>query len=318
MADSELQALLAELDDPSNLSWRDETYSIDRVSELDTAERSLYVRRLIGLAEHGDEKAMLSLGALKVPEAVDPLLRYSKANGTRASYARRALVWLGHGQAVIDDIAKDALTSPAMSVRAAAVLNLGELGGPVAIDALDKCLDDSDSVVRAMAADGLIKLFHIERFTRDVDGQTDLTTPLERMKLVLSSEIPALASVGANELRTVIHALRQGGMPETVGLQLVKTMPEALSDRIGPALADETTTLPVEEIAAVSGQQRQWAEAILAFGLERQDARIPPALAQLDARWTLPALDSLAETSDPGDFRDAVEAARRALSSPPN
>ena len=41
MSDSELQTLLAELHDPSNLSWKDETYSIERVADLDAAERQL-------------------------------------------------------------------------------------------------------------------------------------------------------------------------------------------------------------------------------------------------------------------------------------
>ena len=318
MSDSELQTLLAELHDPSNLSWKDETYSIERAADLDAAERELYIRRLIELAQHGDEKAMLSLGALKVTEAIDPLLRISQAQAERASYARRALVWLGRGQDVIADVAHDATSSQQMSVRAAAVLNLGQLGGPIATQALDACLDDVDSTVRSMAADALIELFHLQKYSLGADGTRELRTPLQRMTLLLHSAIEPLREVGKRELRAVIAALTAGATPESAGLTWSATMPESLRMQIPMALGDVEVPLPIDELSKVDGADRKWIEALLAAGMVREDARLPAALARLDARWTLPALDAVAATAEPGEFRDAVEAARRSLASSPN
>jgi hypothetical protein len=83
-------------------------------------------------------------------------------------------------------------------------------------------------------------------------------------------------------------------------------------------LGDVEAPLLVDELCKVDGADRKWIEALLAAGRVREDARLPAALARLDARSTLPALDAVAATAEPGDFRDAVAAARRSLASPPN
>jgi hypothetical protein len=48
--------------------------------------------------------------------------------------------------------------------------------------------------------------------------------------------------------------------------------------------------------------------------LEHQDARVPDAMAQLDAVWTIPVLDEVAKLpATPQELRDAIAQSIRAL-----
>ncbi len=309
----DLQALLAQLDDSSGLAWNEETYDLARASGLDPQERDQYVARLLAHADEGDTRAILTLGELDATRAVDPLLRISAAQGPAAATARRALARLGRGQDVVAEIAQDATRGPSRAVRAAAVMNLGRVGGATAIGALDASLEDSDAIVRQLACDTLVELFGLKQYTLGATGERELRTPLERMKLLLGSDLEALAKIGAAELRDAIGQLQAGKTPAQAGLAWTGSMPAPLRAGLGPALFDDSVELPVDEVATVGGADRRWAEALIAVALERQDVRAPAALARLGAAWTLPALEAAAASAAPGPFADAVEAARQQL-----
>lgn len=319
MSQDDLDALLSQLDDPSGLAWNEETYDLARARHLDARERAAYVERLLEHAEKGDRRAILTLGELDAAEAIAPLLKLSGAQGAAASFARRALVRLGRGQEVVSEIAGDALRGPSPTVRAAAVINLGRIGGAAAFAALDAALDDPDAVVRQLAYEGLVRLFGLERYTLGPRGTRELRTPLERMKLLIGSDLAALKQIGATELRDALQRLRSGATPDQAGLVWHETMPAPLRHGLGPALFDDTVALPVDDLLKVDGPDRRWAEALIAIALEREDPRAPDALARLAATWTLPALDAAATRATPGEpFHDAVEAARRTLRAAPN
>jgi hypothetical protein len=319
MAKDDLDALFAQLDDPSDIAWNEETYDLARARSLDATERDAYVARLVKHIDEGDTRAMLTLAELNATQAIDPLLRISAAQGPVSAMARRALVQLGRGQDVVGDVANDAMRGASRTVRAAAVINLGRIGGATALGALDACLEDSDAIVRQLACDNLVQAFGLHKYTLNQSGERELRTPLERMKLLLGSDLSALVKIGADELRGAIQKLQSGQTPEQAGLGWSETMPAALRAAIAPALVDDTVPLPVDELAKVTGPDRKWAEALIAIALQRQDPRAPEALAKLGATWTLPALDAATATADSGSqFYRMADNARRALKRAPN
>ena len=299
------------------LAWNEETCDLARASGLDADERSEYVRRLLEHAGEGDTRAILTLGELDAKSAIDPLLQIAAAQGPGAPWARRALVQLGRGAAVVAGVADDARRAPSRVVRAAAVVALGRIGGAAAIAALQTCLEDADGVVRQLACDNLVQALGLHQYTLGTDGSRELRTPLERMKLLLGSDLDALVKIGAAELRDACARLAAGQTPEQAGLGWTETMPAPLRAGLGPALFDDSVALPVDDVAKVGGADRRWAEALIAVAPERHDPRAPEALARLGATWTRPALDAAVVGADPGDpFTVAVDAARRALGSP--
>jgi hypothetical protein len=64
----------------------------------------------------------------------------------------------------------------------------------------------------------------------------------------------------------------------------------------------------------LSGTPRHLAEMIIAMRLENADPRVPEALARLDAAWTVPALEEVAQSPAlPAELRAELLRAARAL-----
>src|SRR6185436_9917275 len=77
---SSLDALLKQIDDPSELSWKDETYDLALASGLDAAERTQLISRLIDAARQDDQRAVLTLGYIGARETVPALLPLARAD----------------------------------------------------------------------------------------------------------------------------------------------------------------------------------------------------------------------------------------------
>jgi HEAT repeat protein len=311
---SSLDLLLKQIDDPSALSWKDETYDLALAAGLDDAERTAFVSRLIDAARKDDQRAVLTLGYIRAAETLPALLPLARANNPMAATARRAVVLLGHGSEVVDLIAHDALRSPAKMARVAAVMDLAKIGGATAIDALEQALADPEYEIRELAWKGLVAVFGLDPLLRSPDGKHGLMTHIELLSVWLGSKIAALQNMGLAGIRAVVEKLRGGAEPESLGIQWIANPAPEVFTKIRLALFDSSAPYPVDEIKPLTGSPRQWAETMILLRLEHQDARVPDAMVRLGAEWTVPVLEEVAKSASTApELRDAVRESIRTL-----
>src|SRR4051812_36595054 len=182
-----LELFLQQMSDPSTLSWKDETYDLSLARDITGAERTTLIAQLSEQARQGDTRAILTLGHLDAQESLPMLRAAATGNDPWAGTARRALVLLGKGNEVIDQIADDAVASPAKMARVAAIMDLGKLGGPKSLAALQKALVEEDSEVRLIAWDALIETLGLTKRLQSPEGIRELTTEVEVMRVLLGS-----------------------------------------------------------------------------------------------------------------------------------
>jgi len=295
---SDLDQLLRQIADPSELAWNEETYDLARARGLSDADRAIYVAKLVETAQQGDTHAILTLGHLHAVEALAMLQAAAKGTDPWAPTARRALVLLGHGAEVVDAIAHDAVHAPAKMARVAAVMDLPRIGGATAIGALEQALADPDSAVRMLAWNGLVAALDLDRWIRSPEGKHEKTTHLELLKDFLASDLAAFVRMGVDEMRAITQPLAAGADPASLGLAWIGDPAPDVSNRILQAIVDPDAAYPVDDIARLTGVPRRWAEAALAMRLDQADPdpRVPDALVRLSARWTLPVLEEVARS----------------------
>lgn len=102
-----------------------------------------------------------------------------------AATARRAVVMLGKGDEVFDEIARDALHASTKMERVAAVVDLPKVGGAKAIDALEQALGDADYQVRELAWEGLVIALGLDRVLRSPEGKRELFTSVELISVFI-------------------------------------------------------------------------------------------------------------------------------------
>jgi hypothetical protein len=309
-----LELFLQQMSDPSTLSWKDETYDLSLARDITGAERTTLIAQLSEQARQGDTRAILTLGHLDAQESLPMLRAAATGNDPWAGTARRALVLLGKGNEVIDQIADDAVASPAKMARVAAIMDLGKLGGPKSLAALQKALVEEDSEVRLIAWDALIETLGLTKRLQSPEGIRELTTEVEVMRVLLGSEIHAMAKLGAAGMNEILRRLASGASPQQLGIAWrPKPVPE-LFDKLRLTLYDTDGEFPVDDIAKLTGIARQLAETMIVMRLEDWDERVPDALVKLDAAWTAPALEELAASPDaPDELRGKLATAARKL-----
>jgi HEAT repeat protein len=311
---STLDELLQQIEDPSELGWKDETYDLGRARSLSGADRSAYVTKLIENIQEGDTRAILTLGHLDAKEALPALQDAAKTAAPWASVARRALVLLGKGDDEIDVIANDALHAPGKMARVAAVMDLTKLGGPKAIESLLQALTDSEYEVRLLAWDGLVEILKLDSIVRAPVGQRGKGSVMELLKDFLGSSVAAFVKMGSDEMRALIRQFMAGESPASLDIRWKPNPAPQLTAQMNQAVVNPDATFPIAEIAKLTGLPRRRAEASLALGLEEGDVRVPDALVQLDATWTLPVLEELANSTKlSSEMREKIKAAVRGL-----
>jgi len=309
-----LERLLAQLADPSELSWKDETYDLALAGDLPATERSTFVAKLIEQAREGDTRAILTLGHLKASEALFVLNAAAKGQDPWSPTARRALVLFGRGADVANEIAHDAVHGPSKMGRIAAILDLPRIGGDIALVALQEALTDDDSDVRVLAWDALVEVLGLARRIQNPEGVRQLTTEIEVMRVLLASEIAALVKLGSSGMREVVRRLAAGATAQQLGIAWRPRQSEAVFENLRRAMFEPDIPYPVKELATLRGAARQLAETMIVRRLEEWDVRVPDILIVLDAAWTAPALEELAASaSTPEDLRPKLADAARAL-----
>lgn len=295
---SDLELLLQQIADPSELPWNEETYDLALARGVTGADRATLVAKLLEQAREGDTRAILTLGYLGAEEALPWLGETARGYDPWAPTARRAMVLLGHGSEVAGGLADDAAHSPAKMARVAAVMALGQVGGATAIAGLEQAVGDAAYEVRMLAWDGLVAAHGLEPRLRGPDGKRTKTTRLELLKDLLACDLASLVRIGVDELRELSRALRAGATPDSLGLVWAPHPAPELRQRITIAGVDRELAYPVDEIGELTGIARRWAEASLAMRLDQADPdpRVPAALATLRATWTAPVLDEVTRT----------------------
>jgi hypothetical protein len=311
---SSLDQLLHQMSNLSELAWNEETYDLALASGLSDADRSTFVTKLIETAGRGDTHAILTLGHLHATEALPVLQEAARSGDPWAPTARRALVLLGHGAEVVQDIANDAVHAPAQMARVAAVMDLPKIGGAIAIAALEQALADDDYAVRMLAWDGLVEVFDLLRLIRNPDGKREMSTEVELLRVLLASDIAAFVKMGIAEMRALTRRLSSGATPQSLGIAWTPNPAPELFNRMRLALFDPDAAFPVDEIAQLTGVARRSAELMIALRLDKQDPRAPEALVRLGAAWTAPALEEVARSpATSPELRDQLTQSVRAL-----
>jgi len=309
-----LEQLLHQISDPSELSWKDETYDLALALGLSATDRATFVTKLIAQAQQGDTRAILTLGNMNAVEALPALQTAAKSQDPWASTARRALVLLGKGAEVLAEIAHDAVHSPTKMGRVAAVMDLPKIGGAVALAALQEALVDEDGDVRLIAWDALIEALGLTRRIQNPSGARELTTEVEVMRVLLGSDNSALVKLGASRMREIARRLAAGATPQQLGIAWRPKPSAEVFDRLRAALFDPDVAFPLDEIAVLTGTGRQLAETMILLRLEEGDQRVPDAMIKLDAAWTAPALAEFAQsTTLSSELRDKLVHAAREL-----
>jgi hypothetical protein len=309
---SSLDILLRQIEDPSQLSWKDETYDLALAREVTGSDRDRLLARLIDAARADDPRAVLTLGYIGAVETLPALLSLARANHAMAANARRAVVLLGHGKEVLDLIAQDAVSSPIKMERVAAVMDLAKLGGNVAIDALLQALADEEFEVRELAWQGLVTVLGLDPLLRSPEGTRELMTFAELYSVWATSDLPALRKMGVEALRELFQKARRTASP--AGFKWLPCPAPDTFQKIRLALFDADAAYPLDEIKPLTGSPRQWAETMILLRLKAEDPRVPAAMVQLGAEWTVPILDEVAKAAaTTPELRAALEESIRAL-----
>lgn len=292
---------------------REDGYDASGLASFSDGERAMAEDALIERAANGDARALVTIGRLGLTRALDVVHAQSQSRwGWVRFAAHRALLRLV-GDAAAPALVADAATgSP--TARFGAMVELATSKGPGAEQALLDGLQDPDVLVRSRALESLIERYGLRGYALDEYGQTALETPLMTIDCMLSSDVVPLWIQGAHEARAIFEALAAGASPDALGLRYVRGGPRGFRDDVREAFFDDDVRFDTRPIAAVSGHDRLWAETFLAMQLARRSVRAARALADLGARWTVPALEASARGLPAGDpFGAAVAAALETL-----
>jgi hypothetical protein len=313
MSRDTLNQLLAILND---YDPQQDSYDLALWPEMSPSERTQAEDALIAAATDGDPRALVTIGHLRLERAL-PVVRTQAQNPHpwvrfAAHRAIRGLV--GEVDGLVEDGASDS-----WMIRLGAIRELVQVAGQMAESAIRNALDDADALVRSSALDGLIERHGLIELTCDSAGKSALESPLKTLDTLLASEVAPLWQQAAGEAYRIFSALAGGSSPDELGLRYKQSAPDGFRGSVTDAFFNMTHPFDVGPIAAQDGHDRHWAEAFLAlqlkFAPEERARRAVSALAQLNARWVMPALATSAHgygSDDP--YALAVAQAIQALS----
>lgn len=297
---------------------QEENYDLAAVREMTTEERAVAVGKLVAMArDERDWRALMTLARVG-DVATDALARTLSAEPNPLGFwARRALVERGlWAEARAGLIADTRDRSP--FIRFGAMMELGKQQDDDAAEALLASLDDPSDLVRQRAFEALLEQHGLAGELSLPGGGQNLLSPFSVIQLLLGSDQPALRRLGQDQAIAAFRALRGGARIDALGLRYVDADGEVFRKRFGAALRDKSAALPLDEVTATGAQNRRWAEALLAYNLPNgaQDDRLPRALGELRAAWTLPVIEEIAASLPAADaYRTALLAARDRLRS---
>jgi hypothetical protein len=292
----------------------EDTYDLELVSDLSAHERRMAEDLLMVASQHGDSRALVTLGRLGTFRAL-PTIRAQVHHPTpwvRLS-ARRALVMI-EGAPEVDAFVREALSQGTRLAKFAAVLDLARVRGSDAFGTLLGALDDNDDLVRGRALESLVMRFGLEGLTRDPHGESLLETPLATLESLLMSGLEPLWRKAAWVARSIFSELAIGKQPDDLDIVYRRTAPPGYRGVVVAAFEDEATPFDAWLIRREGGHDRRWAEAYLALQLERRSLRAVEVIRELELRSLRPTLEAAAARVDAAHpFAVAARAAAQAL-----
>lgn len=294
-----------------------EDYDLEALNQLVGPERDQAEALLIDTVRTTDDpRAAKAIRALALKSAVPAL---------------REAIDLRHGQALVQSaltlfvLTGDPAALPPVTrmlrdddawTRVDAAHALGQIGGPIAEDALYTAVDDADQLVRANAVESLLHLTGLDEW--------DVATGrgISLLGLGLRSGFASVRERAVADFRRLAAARRTGATAEAVGLPSGEVERSAtaakalrsLSSRAGSGpWADAFDIEALTEVAEGDDlAERDWALATLLLLLERGDVRAPGGLAALGRDEAIAPLHEAATTAD-GPLADAIARAITAL-----
>jgi len=171
-------------------------------------------------------------------------------------------------------------------------------------------LADSEYEIRELAWQGLVTALGLDASLRGPDGKVGLMTHVELLSVWIGSSLPALMRMGIDGMRAVVQQVRRGSSATDVGATWLPNPALETFQKIRLALFDPEAAYPIDEIKALTGSPRQWAETMILLRLQAADVRVPDAMPRLGAEWTVPVLDEVARGASPELRALLVEASR--------
>jgi HEAT repeat protein len=193
------QSILVQFDDLANLPVGVQSYDLTRLDELNASERATVTARFVERARAGDWRAIVSLGQLDSPEAVDVLESFVGRNDMAGKRARQAMAQLGRGAAVDRALAADAAEADNWPLQFAALVALAKVRTPMALGALVRMLNDPNKGLRRRAL----------RSAFDLLSVTDRELRSGHLARQLESEDRAVAAAAAGELAAILDGLQK-------------------------------------------------------------------------------------------------------------
>jgi len=274
---------------------RQERYDTGALCRMAPADRTAAEEVLLERTRGGDPRAALTLSALGTSRALPELEALAATPGRMGACARRAVLELRRDDGAAAAVAAD-LDSGSMYERLAAVESLAGHGGSIARRALDRGLDDADPAVRWQSGNRLIELLGLASLRGGAGGLVEPMAPLERLSSLLLADLAALHRHAAAALREIAAARDEGASAEELDLAYRAGPDPRFRRMLGDTVGDTSAAIPVDAIRGAGDHDRAFAEALLALRLQPtvRDLRAPPALADLEAGWTIPALEESA------------------------
>jgi hypothetical protein len=147
-------------------------------------------------------------------------------------------------------------------------------------------------------------------------GVDDLTEPIQaplwRHCILTLTEFPGVYQRGAQAIRDICLRLKAGATPEALDL-VYQAGDRTLVDRFWASLKDKKAAIDLDALRAMSGHDRQWAEAQLVGALDSKDPRVPMAVAELGLDWTLEGMREAREVYRQGNKDELVDAFDEAI-----
>jgi hypothetical protein len=242
------------------------TYDAAAVRRLDPAVRAQAEAELVRRVSAGDLLAFEPAGALGLSAAAPELERH-RARGnawTRSAAARGLFLLRGDAMPASADPLVRGLDAYALKVS----------DRPEAIPALLALVEDPSIHARVHASEGLVQKLGLDPLAGP------RASPLRRMMLATSSNLPTLWPIGAAELRYVLGAVADGEAPEVLGLRY---QPSGDAEAISRFWAEAVGWKPytIKNIVGMDDHDRSFAETVLVARLEDGDVQV------LKAMWAL-------------------------------
>jgi hypothetical protein len=284
------------------------TYDLDSFEALKDDERKRAVEMLVGrLLTDKDPRAAQTLAAAGVKDAVPALqsLANDPDDDFRAA-VNRSLARLTGDAAAIDRVAADIASQRSPVQDAFSAYSLAEIEGDEAFRGLIEGLVSPFLPTRINSYRGLFKKLGVEDLTEPIQA------PLWCHCILTLTEFPGIYQRGAQAIRDICLRLKAGATPESLDL-VYQAGDRKLVDRFWASLKDKKAAIDLDALRAMSGHDRQWAEAQLVGALDSKDPRVPPAVAELGMGWTLEGMREAREVYREANKDELVDAFDEAI-----